>query len=909
MKNLNTVFNLLLFPFLFLRKFSLSRNSSICSHRKQWKRGEKFKTKHYTIRTLTIMLMFSSMATAACPLVNPVNPEFTFNIEGNETGLTGLSGGPYNISDNYWEINATTAVSNADINGTLRINLYAKNFNDICLIELLDENCVVVPGYNWSNIQKKELDIFINMDKKYYLHMDDNCNNNPQVVVAMLWFPDTNLADTNVTNSGYGNSNSLELGLFKGTDIIDINDPQNGVIRTKIVNKEHNISVSVVKDDNSIATKYKGSFMMELVDSTNHSSLTCKQLPLLKYDGILGIKSNDNGQMVTGDNSTEHGPPLSYDKAVRNVSYRMSYLVDYDPFAIIDYDTLIVTTGCLGNTQSCLWGVLSKLASTKQDPNLPDFTIQGVCGIYCDPGNGTGNNQVSQECADCVFGQFGYADCSDNFAIRPDKFDVNITSATPPFTAGEPTSLAFKALDGNTTPQPTLDYNELEPTSFTVDINISDATKICQKQNIDMTPDVDFTDGLDEGDFIFDDVGDVNMTIHEIIGSEFAIIDADDTPEYNTTIGGISIDGRLITEGNASFRIIPDHFSIEGNFTDHHISPDQNFTYLSDFAKNAARNAKAMASEYNLTIMAKKFDDDNASNYTNGCFAKDLNITIVYDTLNADGTSVDLSTTDLSKVQYYEKNIDIGNTYHKQPIGTDINYSFSPAIFDEDINGTALLQIDINMDRHYYTAINPFIFTLNNIALIDTDNVTGADSIDQNATYFSARAKSSQYFYDDETSSPVNTPISVVVYCALGLTECSLYGINKQTDEFEWYLSRYHNTNNTFDDGNITLIADVPSGGSVNPADPSIVAITSEGINNGVNVSGVAPNTVNITFGDSTGSAGTNNWLIYNPYADSVPVPFYKVRFIGVSGWAGHGDTGHVVEDDPSTKKNRRLGW
>ncbi len=98
----------------------------------------------------------------------------------------------------------------------------------------------------------------------------------------------------------------------------------------------------------------------------------------------------------------------------------------------------------------------------------------------------------------------------------------------------------------------------------------------------------------------------------------------------------------------------------------------------------------------------------------------------------------------------------------------------------------------------------------------------------------------------------------------------------------------------------------------MNPTHQDIVTITSEGINNGVtvsNTSGTLPHDVNITFGGSIGSPGTNNWLIYNPSKNSVPIPFYRVRFIGESGWAGHGDTGHVVDSDTSTKKNRRLGW
>ncbi len=54
----------------------------------------------------------------------------------------------------------------------------------------------------------------------------------------------------------------------------------------------------------------------------------------------------------------------------------------------------------------------------------------------------------------------------------------------------------------------------------------------------------------------------------------------------------------------------------------------------------------------------------------------------------------------------------------------------------------------------------------------------------------------------------------------------------------------------------------------------------------------------------------TNTWLIYNAEsANSISDPFYKVRFIGTSDWAGEGDTGHVVDSNASTKKNRRLGW
>jgi hypothetical protein len=47
-------------------------------------------------------------------------------------------------------------------------------------------------------------------------------------------------------------------------------------------------------------------------------------------------------------------------------------------------------------------------------------------------------------------------------------------------------------------------------------------------------------------------------------------------------------------------------------------------------------------------------------------------------------------------------------------------------------------------------------------------------------------------------------------------------------------------------------------------------------------------------------------WLLYEAHGVD---PFYRVRFIGASGWAGHGETGNVVGGEASLRKNRRLEW
>jgi hypothetical protein len=106
-------------------------------------------------------------------------------------------------------------------------------------------------------------------------------------------------------------------------------------------------------------------------------------------------------------------------------------------------------------------------------------------------------------------------------------------------------------------------------------------------------------------------------------------------------------------------------------------------------------------------------------------------------------------------------------------------------------------------------------------------------------------------------------------------------------------------------DGNISI--KISSGAAT--VSPTNVGITGNGTNNTVTVTknngAAVPMTTVIDLDN-----GTNKWLIYNPLSPTAfPSPFYRVRFIGTSDWAGHGDTGHVVGGTTNIKKNQRLGW
>ncbi len=805
----------------------------------------------------------------------------------------------------YLQITAISNPDGSDVNGTLLTNVYSPSWDNLNTIQLLDGNCNVLQDYSGS--QAVSFSQWLGDSGVWYIRVDAS---QAQYVVASLFYPDF---DSSSNSGGGGIILPNEPAIYQAYDESD-NLPAKGDIniQTKIVNKPFNITVAAVNTTAwSLLTKYKANFVLELIDGDQECQgtygISLKEFP------TLFIKSGGYATLMD----------ISYDKAVKNVKFRMEYLANPGDGGLIDYNDLVSTNICLNNTQSCLWGVLTNMESTKTDPFLPDFSIADVCGIYCDPGGGTGNNQITDECRDCVFG-FAVADCSDNFAIRPDKFDVNITSGDI-FKAGKATSLAFKALDGNTTQAPTLDYDEIENTSFRVDINISDSSKICQKPNIGMTPNVDFEDGLDEGSFVFDDIGDVNMTIHEINGSEFAIVDADDTDDAQ----------RLITEHNVSFTIIPDHFKIEANLTDH--NNVDNFTYLHDINRYDSDDNYSMAAKLNISIEAVgvKPDENITRNYTEECYAKDTNLTLVLG-----GTNITYPGTipALTQFLYYNPLEDDGTNDGEgehnftTPITSPISIASLPienniASFPADApdgNGTTDIKYKLNFDRKQDLVVNPFKVVLTDVNIIDEDNVIGSAIatagtalLDQNASMYYARTRASKFFYEDITENNVTTPILVDVYCDFIPTSgCDILDnidtVSGEIDERYWWLSLGHNEDNG--DGNITLIEGAiiegASGDWSVTHDVDIIANSQD--KNVMVTNGTAPTlplTVIIDL-DTSDPTDTNLWLIYNKDDDTlIPTPFYKVRFIGDSSWTGVGITGDVINTNASRKKSKRMDW
>ena len=529
-------------------------------------------------------------------------------------------------------------------------------------------------------------------------------------------------------------------------------------------------------------------------------------------------------------------------------------------------------------------------------------------------------------CYMCTF-NIGPVCSSDNFAIRPNNFDVNISNGET-FISGKPTSLQFEAENANNV-TPTYDYNELEGDSFAVDINITDTTKNCQV-DIDLRDDVQFIDGVETDIFYFNDVGkDLNFTVAEINGSEYALVDVNDTPD--------SI--RLITPFVRNINVIPDRFDIDANLSDR--NTDQNFTYLHDINMYDFDDNYTMAASLNIDIKAMGADNNITRNYVETCYAEDTNLTL---TLSSEDITYPGSIAPLTHFLYYNPaedngSADSGEGNYTLPSLTGITSlpienipSTFPADTDGDgvdENGTTFIQYKLNFDRKTNLLVNPFEIDLSNVDIIEvnvtTPPVSGTTGTltNQKATYYYARSRASKFFYEDIIENNIDTPVIIDVYCDLSPSACSATGIDTilgAINEDNWFVSLGH----TPADGNITLMVGNPliegtGSPTVNNVDnPNPADITNwiSGVDSSVNVKredATVPSTVPIEIVRETDTPTptiyTNEWLIYNPDEPMPISPFYKVRFIGDSSWTGEGQTGYIVDINASLKKHKKMDW
>jgi len=326
---------------------------------------------------------------------------------------------------------------------------------------------------------------------------------------------------------------------------------------------------------------------------------------------------------------------------------------------------------------------------------------------------------------------------------------------------------------------------------------------------------------------------------------------------------------------------------------------------------------------YNIqgTFKAVGYDHNTSlDNYVDRCYAEDVDMHLVANYLSPKALAPQM------RYDIFDDN-NTNYTYHHSH---DINYhdpKFAAILqhnsdFVKELNGSIKMDLGYNLVHRCDHPANPVKLEIKDFNIssslqpaslyvngISHHKIYGNIDIDKNVTFVYGRVKPEKFFYDDITTNIVDTPVSVVAFCDLGITEGLNHGLaaiasgplsDARTRESDWWLVEEHDTKK---DGNVTLIVRTGDRGTVTPDNPERLTF-SNGIDPTVLVSdgnGSRPNIVNIKTGPKT-----PKYLILDCNSSK---PLYRVRFIGSGNWAGAGKTGHVVDGSSNKKKSRRLEW
>ena len=480
-----------------------------------------------------------------------------------------------------------------------------------------------------------------------------------------------------------GSFNIVESSFSGTNDPLDLNNSINA-IHTKIVKKPFNMKVLHLGNDYQTLEDFQGVGFLEVVKALNIKESdvsSCENAPILyqlppkTYPIIFGL---DNLNKTSQQNVNNIIIPY----ANKNVAFRYKY---------IKWDNLISKKGIPCPNRSLngnLKGVPQCLNSISKIEQLFPNTkcLDASTGAPCSPSHhGIGIPPYDHQygCLQCLMEEGNTTSiCSrDNFAIRPKKFAIYGNGVAK---AGDNINfLTIMGLDY-------LDNNALDYTLQSGDINlsVSENNSMCREDNLSYS--FTFYDGIATLNYIkYPEVGAITFTIKEKNGSEWAFVDAKDTPDSD----------RFITPATSNLvRVIPYNFQ----FNDIQIGDfqDGNFTYLS--------RDLSMAGEFNTTISAVNKNGEITKNYSNSCYAQNGEVNI---------THSDVNTTNLSKIitQFGENSKDENISFIIPKTGfNDGNYS---------------LNLKINFDRNSSKMVEPFEFNLNSIKIVDSNNTTGTSNI------------------------------------------------------------------------------------------------------------------------------------------------------------------------------------
>jgi len=502
-------------------------------------------------------------------------------------------------------------------------------------------------------------------------------------------------------------------------------------------------------------------------------------------------------------------------------------------------------------------------------------------------------------CFECTIGAFPRVCSHDNFALRPEKFDINSTDISYPdlMRAGQEYDLNVNAVNYATSTN-SIGYNQVSSNLYVAnpikywgeggEANASMLGTAVWGSDFNVTNGYTTIGGVvTPVPYAYDEVGDISMHIEDYTWSAVDINNPDDPTPHDCTEDGAYLCG----DRNATF--IPHHFNVA--IDDLHNNGTANaFTYLS--------NDLNMSARFGVTVTAQNEHNATTRNFT--------------------------------QPQY-------GHTFYDHPVTVLVTAPNNPtlgAALTKDINTSQLIEFDagvktiswddsndtlrlgFNYPRAINNPVNPFIVEGNQSRVDVNATYTGTadegtayidgsdDTVDDNVTFVYGRSHMARTRTMCSSANLADCTGNVTLFYEFygdenantTLINTLLTNPQRSIDSVNWYRNTLHNTG---EDGNVTaVVSTVPGSGT-----PTITHFTS-------NSTGAV--TYNGTQGypyKSTLDIYTQSWLIYDAFNAAAPIVTGQLEYYGPGSWSSNTGAETSVKDTGTTNRNpnsnRRIRW
>ncbi len=356
------------------------------------------------------------------------------------------------------------------------------------------------------------------------------------------------------------------------------------------------------------------------------------------------------------------------------------------------------------------------------------------------------------------------------------------------------------------------------------------------------------------------------------------------------------------------------HFTVESNNTtwvDTHYIDNATEIYLySNFTDTNTLNQNfSMGANYEANVSAVDADDVTLSNFTDGCHARDLNISI---NLGLNNCAPDLNLTHQIVTRNTNTGTIIENNIGKNNI-SDVNVSciaFHAVSFANDMLGSSQIDIALNFERNISVTHNPFMLTFSDLNLtciqpndcnvtVDGINKIVSEEIDlndKNITFIYGRVHAPRYRIEGNEG---NATLYYEVHWD-GTPECNLSSLLPtpilSVDSVNWYRNDLHNTS---EDGNITALQ---------PRNPSYFDESNVANQGDISTGAFEINTEAKFPYKTTIDINASSWLIYNRFDSDATMNRFDIEFTQQGAIGGKGGAARA-DDGAAAVTNRRITW